>query len=90
MNDRTSCIVTSGNDKLDKGKCANKHSLGWGLEHGTMTFGKKCVARGTDNSAMLADCSVASEYITFEVPSAYSDAQLRDMLENQVCKGLRY
>lgn len=80
------CLVSAGGNKLEKDDCNKSGSLGWGLSQGKLTFqdGKYCVARLVDNTAVLASCIEASEYITMDVPTYYTNEELANLVKNQV------
>lgn len=82
--DRDSCIVASG-ASVKKGSCKDKGALEWGLRDGELSVrnGQMCLARQTDETAVMAKCSVAAEYITVDVPNSYTEDDLAEMLKNQ-------
>ena len=83
--DRESCLVASGS-AVRKGSCRDKGALDWGLKDGELSIknGQMCVARLADDSAVMARCSEAAEYITVDVPNSYTEEDLAEMLRNQV------
>lgn len=87
LQEKSLCLVSAGNgNQLSKDDCKRSGSYGWGLKNGQLSFydGKYCVARLNDNSAVLAPCDEAFEYIQMEVPSVYSSEEIATMLENPV------
>lgn len=82
--ERSLCVVQQGG-KVAKAECSKSGALQWGLRDGQLSAGngKLCVARLADNSAVLAKCSEASEYMTMEVPTVYSAEDLQEMVKNQ-------
>jgi hypothetical protein len=63
------------------GSCGSKHALGWSLSYGQLQFDQgntrsssrsQCLARKSDNSAGMMHCVDGFEYITMELPAAYS------------------
>lgn len=85
VQDRTACIVRKGS-KVEKGICGSSGYVPWGLQHGQLStqHGQKCLIRKADDTAGIMPCSEASEYIAIEVPSAYTNEQLAQMLKNPV------
>ena len=81
--DRNSCIVASGS-KVTKGKCTDGGALKWGLYDGKLSTenGKKCLARLSDDTAAMAKCSEASEFISMDLPLIYTKEQLAELLKN--------
>jgi hypothetical protein len=71
--DRGTCLVSHG-FKVEKGLCSDAGALNWGLSNGQLTAnnGKHCVARLADDTAVLAKCSEAHEFIAMEIPSAHT------------------
>lgn len=77
---------TLGYTGTSRSDCKKNIALGWGLERGQLSYAPqaKCVARlnpfvnntsgglMTTTSAVLADCEVAFEHLTLEVPVVYS------------------
>jgi hypothetical protein len=91
VQDRSNCLLSSGSS-VEKGPCKDRGSSTWSLAQGQLTFGtsaSKCLARRTDDTAVLAPCSQASEYVTLEVPSIYTTEQLIEMLQNPVSTSAR-
>lgn len=82
--ERGMCLVANGRSVV-KGECSKGGALGWGLRDGQLTAGggSMCVARLANDEAVLAKCTEASEYVTMEVPTAYTAEDLQDMLQNQ-------
>lgn len=82
--ERNLCIVHSGG-KVAKQECTKGGAYQWGLRDGQLSAnnGKICVARLADNTAVMAKCSEASEYVTMEVPTVYTAEDLQEMLKNQ-------
>ena len=80
--DKSKCLVAKGS-KLEKGDCNN--AVQWGLIDGRLSQGngKMCVARLQDNSAVLARCTEANEFVALEVPQTYTQEDLQNMLQNQ-------
>ncbi len=71
MGDRNECLVSrGGNTAVSRGACTDSGALGWNIANGQLSSsnGKHCLARLADNSAVLALCSEASEFVTLEVP----------------------
>jgi hypothetical protein len=87
VNDRGNCLIHSG-QKVEKGPCSSRNTVSWGITNGIMTLNGKCLARRADDSAVLVDCSQASEYISFEVPSIYSNEQLTSIVQKKEVSGL--
>lgn len=85
VQERGLCLTAHGN-RLSKDDCKSKGVLGWGLSDGQLSFGdgKFCVARLPDNSAVLAPCSQASEYISMDIPSFYTADDIAHLMKNQV------
>jgi len=83
--ERGLCLTNSGN-RLSKEDCKSNGVLGWGLHDGQLSYrdGKSCVARLPDNTAVMAPCSQASEYITMDIPSFYTADDIAHLLKNQV------
>lgn len=87
VEDRSHCLVAHGST-VQKGLCKEAGATTWALAGGQLTYGDKganCLARKTDDTAVLAKCSSAYEYVTLEVPSVYTNEQLLEMLRNPVC-----
>jgi len=64
LQERGLCLVAEGN-KVAKKDCTSGGALKWGLKDGQLSSsnGKMCVARLSDNSAVMSKCSEASEYV---------------------------
>lgn len=82
--DRSQCIVAIGG-KVEKGDCRHPGARKWALQDGRMYYndGKKCIARLTDDSAVLTKCSSAYEYSYMEVPTTYTSEELAQMAKKQ-------
>ena len=86
VQDRSNCLLGHGSH-VEKGPCKENAAVTWSLSQGQLTYGtgsKKCLARHTDDTAVLVSCNQAFEYITLEVPSIYTNEQLIEMLQNPV------
>lgn len=81
--ERNLCLVRKGS-KVAKGSCDDSAALQWGLNGGRLTTanGKMCVARKTDNTALLVKCSEGAEFMVMELPTVYTREQLAAMLQN--------
>ena len=82
IGDKSQCLVARGS-RIAKGDC--KDAVQWGLIDGRLSQGngKNCVVRLQDNSAALARCSDANEYVALEVPQTYTQEDLANMVKNQ-------
>lgn len=85
VQDRSNCIVAQGSN-VKKGSCTERGAMKWSLGNGQLSInnGRKCLARKIDDTAAMVNCKTASEFITLEVPSVYTNEQLTAMLQNQV------
>jgi hypothetical protein len=86
VQERSNCIVGHGG-KVQKGSCKDSGALTWSLTQGQLATGNKankCVARKTDETAMVVPCTTSYEYLSMEVPSVYTNEQLVEMLQNPV------
>lgn len=85
--ERSLCIVNQGSKPV-KAECTKSGALQWGLRDGQLSTnnGKLCVARLADNSAVLAKCSEASEYVTMEVPVVYTREDIEGKMILHVLK----
>eukprot|EP01038_Epipyxis_sp_PR26KG_P013280 gene13280-17793_t len=82
--DRSGCIVsTNGDKKVGRGLCSTKAALNWALYGGQLAKnGKMCVTRKSDDSAVLAKCTVSSEFILMDIPTVQTTEQLAALLKN--------
>jgi hypothetical protein len=71
--ERNTCLVaTKGSVTL--GSCSSAGAKGWGLKDSKLSQGdgKYCVARLNDDSATMARCSEAAEWIAIEDPEIWA------------------
>lgn len=87
-----SCLVRKRNKTVEKGDCESNAALGWGLSDGKLTTQKAkiCVARSSNDEAMLIPCNQGAEYISMEIPSVYTTEELAAMLQDPVLYDLFY
>lgn len=86
VQDRTNCLTGKGST-IFKGPCKDSGTTEWALSQGQLTFGTRgntCVARRADDTAALVNCNTAFEHISVEVPSVYTNEQLKEMLQSPV------
>lgn len=83
--DHQSCVVAKGS-KVSLGSCTAGGAYKWGLADGRLSINndKMCVARKADNSAEMARCSEANEFIQMDIPATYTPEEIEYMLQNQV------
>ena len=84
--DRSNCLTGRG-ATVFKGACKNSGTTGWSLANGKLAYGdKQCLARHTDDSAVLANCNTAQEFVSLEIPTLYTNEKLVEMLKNPVSR----
>ena len=84
LNERENCIVAKGN-KVERGSCSSSGALKWGLSSdGKLSTknGKLCLVRHNDDTAGLARCNEANEYMSIVAPEILKPEDIQEALKN--------
>lgn len=83
LQERDECIVAKGN-KVERASCKSSGALQWGLSDGKLSTrnGKMCLVRHNDDTAGLAKCNEANEFISIAAPEVLKLEDLEKALQN--------
>jgi hypothetical protein len=84
LNERENCIVAKGN-RVERGSCSSSGALKWGLSSdGKLSTknGKLCLVRHNDDTAGLARCNEANEYMSIVAPEILKPEDIQEALKN--------